>query len=153
MGNISFPNTHHLRNLHDFERNTQHLQKQARLIKKSLWFSYLFGLILKLTFDATKIQNYCSMTNFFQKLVNYFSDIAQFKISTPKREKIIMFVNLCKSDITERHFSKTSRRFIRLKRRVSFPNRRFGFLCFRAESSESTRLWQSIGDAPKFGGL
>ena len=110
-------------------------------------------LILKLTFDATKIQNYCSMTNFFQKLVNYFSDIAQFKISTPKREKIIMFVNLCKSDTTKRRFSKIIRRFIRLKRRVIFPNRRFGFLCFRAESPESTRLRQSIGDAPKFGGL
>lgn len=67
------------------------------------------------------------MTIFFQKLVNYFSDIAQFKISTPKREKIIMFVNLCKSDITERHFSKIKRRFIRLKRRVIFPSRRFGF--------------------------
>ena len=70
-----------------------------------------------------------------------------------KREKIIMFVNLCKSSRTEQRFSKIKRRFVRLKRRVIFPNRRFGFLCFRAESPESTRLWQSIGDAPKFGGL
>ena len=131
MGNISFPNTHHLRNLRNFERNTQYLQKQARLIKKifvvfiSVWF-----LILKLTFDATKIQNYCSMTNFFQKLVNYFSDIAQFKISMAKREKIIMFVNVCKSSRTEQRFSKIKRRFVRLKRRVIFPNRRFVFFMF-----------------------
>ena len=127
MGNISFPNTHHLRNLRNFERNTQYLQKQARLIKKSLWFSYLFGLMFELLFDATKIQNYCSMTNFSTKMIELFSCVAQFKTSTPKREKIIMFVSLCKSDITERHFSKIKRRFIRLKRRVIFPNRRFGF--------------------------
>ena len=80
-------------------------------------------------------------------------DITQFKISMAKRKEIIAFVNLCKSDTTKRRFSKIKRRFIRLKRRVIFPNRRFVFLCFRAESPESTRLWQSIGDAPKFGGL
>ena len=57
--------------------------------------------------------------------MNYFSDIAQFKISTPKREKIIMFVNVCKSSRTEQRFSKIKRRFIRLKRRVMFLIRRF----------------------------
>ena len=65
------------------------------------------------------------MTNFSTKMIELFSCVAQFKISTPKREKIIMFVNLCKSDITERHFSKTTRRFIRLKRRIIFLIRRF----------------------------
>ena len=65
------------------------------------------------------------MTNFFSKIVELFSDIAQFKISTPKREKIIMFVNICKSSRTKRSFSKTTRRFVRLKRRFIFLTRRF----------------------------
>ena len=57
--------------------------------------------------------------------MNGFSDIAQFKIIMAKRKEIIAFVNLCKSDITERRFSKTSRRFARLKRRLIFLTRRF----------------------------
>ena len=61
----------------------------------------------------------------FSKIVELFFDIVQFKISMAKREKIIMFVNLCKSDITKRRFSKIKRRFVRLKRRFIFPNRRF----------------------------
>ena len=82
-------------------------------------------LILKLTIDATKIQNYCLMTNFSTKMIELFSDVAQFKTSIPKREKIIIFVSLCKSGITERRFGKIKRRFIRLKRRIIFLIRRF----------------------------
>ena len=67
------------------------------------------------------------MTNFFQKLLNGFSDIAQFKISMAKGKEIIAFVNLCKSDTTKRRFSKIKRRFIRLKRRVKKIIRRFAF--------------------------
>ena len=65
------------------------------------------------------------MTNFSTKMIELFSCVAQFKTSTPKREKIIMFVNLCKSSRTERRFSKIKRRSVRLKRRFIFPNRRF----------------------------
>ena len=61
----------------------------------------------------------------FEKIVELFFDIVQFKISMAKRKAIIVFVNLCKSDTTKRRFSKTTRRFVRLKRRVIFPNRRF----------------------------
>ena len=60
-------------------------------------------------------------------MIELFSCVAQFKTSTPKREKIIAFVNLCKSDTTERRFSKTTRRFTRLKRRVKKITRRFDF--------------------------
>ena len=52
-------------------------------------------------------------------------DITQFKISMAKRKEIIAFVNLCKSDTTKRRFSKTTRHFARLKRRVIFLTRRF----------------------------
>ena len=65
------------------------------------------------------------MTNFSTKMIELFFDIAQFKTSTPKREKIIMFVNVCKSSRTEQRFSKIKRRFIRLKRRIIFLTRRF----------------------------
>ena len=67
------------------------------------------------------------MTNFFSKIVEWFFDIAQFKISMAKRKAIIVFVNLCKSDITKRRFSKTTRRFTLLKRRVKKITRRFAF--------------------------
>ena len=93
------------------------------------------------------------MTNFSTKMIELFSCVAQFKISMAKRKEIIAFVNLSNQVEQNCRFSKIKRRFIRLKRRIIFPIRRFGFLCFRAESPESTRLWQSIGDAPKFGGL
>ena len=65
------------------------------------------------------------MTNFSTKMIELFFDIAQFKTSTPKREKIIMFVNICKSRRTERRFSKIKRRSVRLKRRVKKIIRRF----------------------------
>ena len=58
-------------------------------------------------------------------MIELFSCVAQFKTSTPKREKIIMFVNVYKSRRTERRFSKIKRRFIRLKRRIMFLIRRF----------------------------
>ncbi len=61
----------------------------------------------------------------FSKIVEWFFEIVQFKISMAKRKEIIAFVNLCKSDTTKRRFSKIKRRFIRLKRRIIFPNRRF----------------------------
>ena len=87
-------------------------------------FGYSEVQLSKFTFDATRIQNYCSMT-IFSKIVELFFDIVQFKISMAKRKEIITFVNLCKSDTTKRRFSKTTRRFARLKRRVIFPTRRF----------------------------
>ena len=65
------------------------------------------------------------MTNFSTKMIELFSCVAQFKISTPKREKIIMSVNICKSRRTECRFSKITRRFVRLKRRVKKIIRRF----------------------------
>ena len=65
------------------------------------------------------------MTNFSTKMIELFSCVARFKTSTTKREKIIMFVNLCKSDTTKRRFNKIKRRFIRLKRRIIFLIRRF----------------------------
>ena len=61
----------------------------------------------------------------FSKIVELFFDIVQFKISMAKRKEVIAFVNLCKSDITKRRFSKIKRRFIRLKRRIIFLIRRF----------------------------
>lgn len=61
----------------------------------------------------------------FSKIVELFFDIVQFKTSRTKREKIIMFVNICKSSRTERRFSKITRRFVRLKRRVKKIIRRF----------------------------
>ena len=64
-----------------------------------------------------------------------------------------MFVNICKSDITERHFSKTTRRFVRLKRRIIFPNRRFVFYVFGLKVRKAHGFGRGIGDAPKFGGL
>ena len=65
------------------------------------------------------------MTNFSTKMIELFSCVAQFKTSRTKREKIIMFVNICKSRRTKRRFSKIKRRFIRLKRRIIFLIRRF----------------------------
>ena len=62
---------------------------------------------------------------FFSKIVEWFFEIVQFKISMAKRKEIIAFVNLCKSDTTKRRFSKTTRRFVRLKRRVKKIIRRF----------------------------
>ena len=62
---------------------------------------------------------------FFSKIVEWFFEIVQFKISMAKRKEVIAFVNLCKSDITKRHFSKIKRRFVRLKRRVKKIIRRF----------------------------
>ena len=61
----------------------------------------------------------------FSKIVELFFDIVQFKISMAKRKEVISFVNLCKSDITKRRFSKITRRFARLKRRIIFSTRRF----------------------------
>ena len=61
----------------------------------------------------------------FSKIVELFFDIVQFKISMAKRKEVISFVNLCKSDITKRRFSKIKWRFIRLKRRVKKITRRF----------------------------
>ena len=58
-------------------------------------------------------------------MIELFSCVAQFKTSRTKREKIIAFVNLCKSDTTKRRFSKIKRRFVRLKRRVKKITRRF----------------------------
>ena len=62
---------------------------------------------------------------FFSKIVEWFFEIVQFKISMAKRKEVIVFINLCKSDITKRHFSKIKRRFVRLKRRVKKIIRRF----------------------------
>ena len=62
---------------------------------------------------------------FFSKIVEWFFEIVQFKISMAKRKEVIVFINLCKSDTTKRRFSKIKRRFIRLKRRIIFLIRRF----------------------------
>ena len=57
--------------------------------------------------------------------MNGFFEIVQFKISMAKRKEVIAFVNLYKSDTTERRFSKITRRFTQLKRRVKKIIRRF----------------------------
>ena len=55
------------------------------------------------------------MTNFFSEIVELFFGYCPIQNKHGKEKEVIAFVNLCKSDITKRRFSKITRRFTRLK--------------------------------------
>lgn len=94
------------------------------------------------------------MTNFSTKMIELFSCVAQFKNKQNKEGKdnhVCKYLQIKQNRTT---FQQNKTAFYPSETASYFPKSAFCFfLCFRAESPESTRLRQSIGDAPKFGGL